>query len=557
MNRPSEHSDGSGGPGEGQVFLGSGTEAPLLPRPDQLTHIYQLSDPALSELGLDRLLNELLTRVREVLSVDTVAILLVDHETRELVARAAKGIEEEVEAGVRIPLGKGFAGRIAVERKPIYIADVDHADVLNPILREKGIQSLLGVPMIVESEIVGVLHVGSLRPRVFTNEDAAVLQLAAVQAGPAIERARLFEALEREHRDAVALQRSLLPERLPEVFGVRVAARYFPARDEVGGDWYDVIELQNGLIGIAIGDVVGHGVRAAALMGQLRTALRAYALEGYEPARALERLNLLLGSIRGRGMATVAYGIFDPETGVLRLASAGHPPPLVVSDAGDARFIETSGDTPLGVIDYATFHQTEAMLEGGDTLLLYTDGLVEVRGESLDAGLGRLLETSQSAPSAEDLCRQISDGMVPRGGGSDDIAFVAVQQAPASRTLHLHLPADPSVLARMRHALRRWLHAQGLAEDEIGEITLACGEACANAIEHAYAPRLASFELEAGESADLLTVAVRDMGKWRAPRGRNRGRGITIMEALMDDVQVNPSPNGTEVLMRRKLGSKR
>ena len=337
MNRPSQHSEGSNGPGEGQVFLGTGTGAPDIARPDQLTHIYQLSDPALTELGLERLLSELLTRIRDILSVDTVAVLLADHDTRELVARAAKGLEEEVEQGVRIPMGKGFAGRIAAERKPIFIADVDHADILNPILRAKGVRSLLGVPMIVESDVVGVLHVGSLEPRTFTNEDAAMLQLAAVQAGPAVERARLFDALEREHRDAVALQRSLLPERLPDVFGIRAAARYFPARDEVGGDWYDVIELQNGLLGIAIGDVVGHGVRAAALMGQLRTALRAYALEGYEPARALERLNGLLQSIRGRGMATVAYGIFDPERGNLRLASAGHPPPVVVSDAGGAR----------------------------------------------------------------------------------------------------------------------------------------------------------------------------------------------------------------------------
>jgi transcriptional regulator with GAF, ATPase, and Fis domain len=259
------------------------------------THdLYRLSDPLLSELGLNELLDELLLRVQQALDVDTVAILLFDKSSQELVARAAKGIEEEVEQGVRIPIGRGFAGRIAAERVAIFIEDVDHADILNPILREKGIRSLLGVPMIVEGNVTGVLHVGSLHAREFTASDAAVLQLAAVRAAPAIERTQLYAALEHEHRVAVVLQRSLLPRRLPTVVGLSVAARYLPARDEVGGDWFDVIELPPGHVGIAIGDVVGHGTSAAALMGQLRTALHAYAIESHGPARTLD-----LGRLRG------------------------------------------------------------------------------------------------------------------------------------------------------------------------------------------------------------------------------------------------------------------
>jgi GAF domain-containing protein len=178
----------------------------------------------------------LLTRAKDILGVDTAAILLLDEDGQELVARAAKGLEEEVERGVRIPLGAGFAGRIAAGRRPIYIADVDHADVLNPILRMKGVRSLLGVPLLVEGAALGVLHVGSVVPREFTNADAALLQLAAAQAAPAIDRARLFDALDREHRSAVALQRSLLPDRLHDLVGIDAAVRYLPARDEVGGD---------------------------------------------------------------------------------------------------------------------------------------------------------------------------------------------------------------------------------------------------------------------------------------------------------------------------------
>ena len=292
-------------PGAGQVVL-SPAAADLAPSA-QVRTLYRLSDPALSELGLEEFLDELLVRVRDALSVDTAAILLLDEESQQLVARAAKGIEEEVERGVAIPIGQGFAGRIAAERVAIFIADVDHADILNPILREKGLRSLLGVPLIVEGELIGVLHVGSLTPRTFGKQELAVLQVAAARAAPGIERARLFSALEHEHRVAMVLQRSLLPKRLVELVGVSAAARYLPASDEVGGDWYDVFELPRGRLGVAIGDVVGHGVKAASLMGQLRTALHAYAIEGHGPARTLELVDRFVQAMPDYAMATAAY----------------------------------------------------------------------------------------------------------------------------------------------------------------------------------------------------------------------------------------------------------
>ena len=160
-------------PGQGQAFVGIGDQPTLDGSAGQLEHVYRLADPALSELALEPLLDELLSRAKDILHVDTAAILLLDDEGQELVARAAKGLEEEVERGVRIPVGSGFAGRIAAGRRPIYIADVDHADVLNPILRMKGVRSLLGVPLLVEGAILGVLHVGTVTPREFTNSDAA------------------------------------------------------------------------------------------------------------------------------------------------------------------------------------------------------------------------------------------------------------------------------------------------------------------------------------------------------------------------------------------------
>ncbi len=543
--------EGRPGLGAGQVFLGTGTEPPVVPRPGQLRGIYRLNDPELSELPLEPLLDTLLSRIREILSVDTVAVLLLNDEGDELVARAAKGLEEEVERGVRIPIAKGFAGRIASERMPIFIADVDHADLMNPILREKGVRSMLGVPLIAEAELLGVLHVGTLRPRMFTNEDASVLQLAAARVAPAIERARLFDALQEEHRAGVLLQRSLLPDRLPEPVGVPVAARYLPASDEVGGDWYEVIELPTGDVGIAIGDVAGHGVRAATLMGQLRVGLRAYALDGHSPRLVLERLDRLMRSIRGPGMATATYATFDPETCKMRFASAGHPPPAICGIDREPRMVEMSPGPPLGALEHTIYTEEELALEEGELFLLYTDGLIEARGEAIDIGFGRLLESMRGAGTPEQVCRNVLMQLVSRATAADDVAFVTLQCATVPEELLMRVPATPAVLAQVRKTLRRWLRKRVTSADEVDTITLACGEACANAIEHTFAPRPALFEVEVKMDDGRVSLAVRDSGQWRANREEGRGRGLKIMRAAMD-VEIKTTTDGTEVLMRQR-----
>ena len=169
---------------------------------ERLRRLQALTDAALAHLELDELLGALLHRTREILEVDTVAVLLLDEATNELVARAASGVEAEVEQGVRIPVGRGFAGRVAAERRPVLLDDVDHADVLNPILRQKGIRSMLGVPLVVANRVLGVLHVGSLTPRTFDDDEVELLQLAGDRAAIAIEHARLFEA-ERTARERI------------------------------------------------------------------------------------------------------------------------------------------------------------------------------------------------------------------------------------------------------------------------------------------------------------------------------------------------------------------
>jgi anti-sigma regulatory factor (Ser/Thr protein kinase)/putative methionine-R-sulfoxide reductase with GAF domain len=541
---------GGPAPGAGHVVLMPVSAAALAP--ERLTDLYRLSDAALSELPLEALMDAVLVRIKEILAVDTVAVLLVDHERDELVARAAKGLEAEVERGVRIPIGRGFAGRIAIERAPISIAEVDRADIVNPILREIGIRSLLGVPLIVEGGLIGVLHVGSLTPRDFTVGDAALLELAAGRVAPGIERARLFDALEQEHRTAVTLQRSLLPGSLPVLIGVEAAARYVPALGEVGGDWYDVIELPRNKVAIVIGDVAGHGVRAAALMAQVRTALRAYAIEGHGPAATLERLDRLMQLTHPAAMVTVGFAVLDTVTGVLRLTSAGHPPPLLVGPGG-AQLLQLPPVPPLGAVPFATYVEVERHLAVGETLLLYTDGLVEKRGEPLDVGLDRLRHVAMGAATApEALCTRVVDRLAV--DNEDDVAVVALARTAPPDELVLRLPAERSALASARHQLEIWLHMMGARDAELSAIVLAAGEACANAIEHAYPPLPAAFELRAQMDGADVVITVRDSGSWREPRPSHRGRGLTMMRAAMDDVEFDTGASGTTVVLRRSLG---
>jgi anti-sigma regulatory factor (Ser/Thr protein kinase)/putative methionine-R-sulfoxide reductase with GAF domain len=519
---------------------------------EQARTLYRLSDPDLSELGLEELLGELLVRVQEALSVDTVAILLLDEASQQLVARAAKGIEEEVERGVRIPIGKGFAGRIAAERVPIFIADVDHADILNPILRQKGIRSLLGVPLVVEGQLIGVMHVGSLKPRKFDTRDLAALELAAARAAPGIERARLYSEFQQEHQVAMVLQQSLLPKHLVQEIGVSAAARYLPATHEVGGDWYDVFELSGGRFGLAIGDVVGHGLKAAALMGQLRTALQAYALEDHGAAETLGLVDRFVQAMEEYAMATATYAVFDPDSNELRISNSGHLPPIVVAD-GNARVLEIAPGAPLGAFPYGTLEEQELQLSPGEMLVLYTDGLVERPGVPLSDSVDELAQVVGSARSAEEACQLAIEELVPLERLRDDIAIIVLENGGVPTELDFELPADARSLAGLRRIVRRWLRSRGADDDDVAEMTLAVNEACANAIVHAYAPQPARFRVRASARDREVTVTVSDSGRWRPQRDSDRGRGLTIIRASTDTVEINSGRDGTDVVMRRAL----
>ena len=525
------------------------------PRASLLEELQRIVDATLTHLGIEDLLVELLNRIVEIVAADTAAFLLLEPDGKVLRARAAKGIEEEVEQGVRLPVGPGFAGRIAAERRPIFIPDVDHGDILNPILRQKRIRSLLGVPLIVENRVIGVLHVGSLTPRRFTDDDATLLQSAGDRAALAIEHAEAYE----QRRLAESLQRTLLPQDIAGIAGIEVAARYMPAAQaaRLGGDWYDLFPLERGRIGLAIGDVVGRGLPAAALMAQLRTALRAYAVDGHDPAAVVERVSRLLGYLSPGTMTTAAYAELDPEAGTATIVSAGHPPPLLIEPDGTARFLDVEGDPALGVSAMTRFRAHRCTVPSGSTLLVYTDGVVEVRGESIDEGLERMrvLAERRVGDGVEALCDAVISELVADGRPSDDVALMAVHVHPIGNRLQARWPARAASLADVRHLLRRWLRHHGAADEEAYDITVACQEACANAVEHAYAPGVQTFQIDATYSGGAVEIVVTDSGQWREPRGTNRGRGLPLMRTLMDDVELRSGEDGTSIVMHRTLGA--
>jgi sigma-B regulation protein RsbU (phosphoserine phosphatase) len=385
-----------------------------------------VTNPELTQLGVEQLLAELLERVRELLSVDTTAVLLLDPSGRYLAATAARGLEEEVRQGVRIPLGQGFAGRIAAEKRPVVIGEVDHSNVLNPILREKGIRSLLGVPLLLGARVLGVLHVGTLTARRFTEDDIELLQLVADRVALALQ-ARMAAT---DRVAAMALQRSLLPAPPSAIEGMQSASRYVPGNGgQVGGDWYDVFTVDPGQVWIVIGDVAGHGLEAAAAMGRLRSALRAYTLETNDPAAVLTKLDRHTHQFEPGNLATVLCGVLEPERRRLRLSSAGHMPPIMARSGAAAEVLEIPPDLPLGVELGHPRRVSTLDLAPETVLVLYTDGLVESRGASVDVGLERLRAAVHSEP-AEQVCIKVMGALVGAAEPTDDIAVLVLATWP-------------------------------------------------------------------------------------------------------------------------------
>ena len=497
-----------------------------------------------------------------VLGCDSSWLGVLDEAGGHLVVLATSTRIDPSGPAARVPMSASLPGPDVVRTgRPLWLAGAEEAERAYP-----GLTALRGghtgpmslVPLRSRTGPIGVLVLSFAAPRELTEEDRTLLGTIADQGAIALERAR---AHEREHAIALTLQHSMLPATLPAVPGLEVAARYSPAVSslEVGGDWYDVLPLPDGRVGVTVGDVVGRGLGAAAAMGQLRSALAALALSTDDPGAVLDGLDRFARRVDGARLATVVYAVLDPATGELAYTCAGHLPPLLVAPGERPRFL-SGGRSPLlcALPAGAPARAVAAeVVPPGSTVLLYTDGLVERRGEALDVGLDRLAavaaELDLTRPPRE-WCDTLLDRLLARGKGDDDVAVLALAYAPVLRIV---VPARPEELAGVRRRLRRWLTGLGASDDDIADVLVVTGEASANAVEHAYGGGPGELVVAAtlGRGREL-TVTVTDRGRWRTvPAPGDRGRGLPLMRALTDSVTVAVGEDGTVVTLRRTLGA--
>jgi phosphoserine phosphatase RsbU/P len=486
----------------GRAAAGPPRPAELPGWADKLRDIQSITDAALSALDPPAMLQALVGRVKDALQADTAAVLLLDPGSGHLVATAASGLEEEVRQGVRIPLGRGFAGRIAAEGHPVIIDDVDHTKVINPLLLDKGIRSLMGAPLLADGTVIGVLHVGTLSPRIFTSEDTDLLQLAADRAAVAVQ--ALNHQVDRAA--TAALQRSLLPSALPAISGLDMAGRYLPGSGHIGGDWYDVFPLPSGEVCAVIGDVTGSGLNAAVIMGRMRSALRAYALQASSPGEILDSLGQKMRYFEPEAMATVLCAVLSPSLDEVSISSAGHLPPLLAVPGRPAAPAEVFADLPIGVSGPAPRRVSTLAFPPGSVLCLYTDGLVERRDRPIDDGIARLSATL-TATDPEAACASVVAAMSNHSPREDDVALLILRRVPGQPgDSGPDLPGGPAPVTGEDLAVR-WSgrHAVVTMPEEI-DVTNAPGLAAALAAVSGQSPEVITADLTATSFCDSAGI---------------------------------------------------
>ena len=415
--------------------------------------------------------------------------------------------------------------------------------------------SWASVPLVSTSGVLGFYHACLAGPRREGDATMAELRTIAAQASQALDRARLFE---QQREVAETLQRSLLPRERPSIDGLSIATRYRAGAEhlDVGGDWYEVVAVSPDVVGLAIGDVVGRGVEAASTMGQLRSALRALAMQGIGPRAVLDGLEVFAQRTPGAALATVIYGELDTQTGEFRFCCAGHPPPLLETE-GEVEVLQGGRSPLLGVGLVGPRPEATAHLAAGATLLLYTDGLVERREEHFDRGIQRLARALGATATLE--IERRADAMLLRmlydTAQRDDVAVLCVCRAPAtdrrfSEKLHPHA----AELSSLRMRLGAWLTREGVDTASVDTVVLAANEALANAIEHGRHGKH-KVAVTAWTSTSSVTVEVRDRGTWRDDPERRGPRPRAAVDARDHghDPSIEPSRDGTTVRMQRSI----
>ncbi len=499
--------------------------------------------------------------IADAVDADGVAIAVVAEEGQAARTLVSRGYSPEVlEQWREIPLDEPTPANRALRRRlsSFYgsLGEIeDEFGGSHASLAATGHRAFLFEPLVAGRHAGGLMTISWAEPPNLSRDDRTFVETLASQVAQALDRARHFES---ERTIAETLQRTVLPESLPRLDGVDLAARYLPGTAEldVGGDWFDAIQLGDGRLGLVVGDVVGKGVQAAATMGQLRNALRAFSLDQMKPSSTVARLNRIAEEILDTAFATVVYAIADPAARVCRFTAAGHPPPLVAYADGRVELLEDGRGLPLGAGSDGSYPQSVVDVPDGTIMLLYTDGLVERRDRPIDDGLALLRTAVETGPSdPEGLIEHVLEQLVGEGERGDDTAVLAVRfLSVAPRPLHLRVPADLGSLAFVRDALRSWLDPAPLRVEDAHDVVLAAWEACANAIEHAESPAEAFVDVFAELDDDCVRVRVKDTGQWVPPVDRSdRGLGLQLMRATTTALSVETGDGGTSVEIEKAL----
>ncbi|MBI4279370.1 MAG: GAF domain-containing protein, partial [Armatimonadetes bacterium] len=434
--------------------------------------------------------------------------------------------------------------------RPFIRHDTKDADQFaeDRLLASAGVRSYVVVPMTVGGRAIGTLNLGHREPGVYAEEHVRVLQPIADQMAVTVSRFQLFEQTERRAGElSETLQRALLPSRLPSPPFAAIGAVYRPADPEakIGGDWYDAFLLPEGTVMANIGDVTGHGLAAAAAMGQIRHVVRAYALEGRGPAEILAVVNQFICRLDGF-QASMWIAVLDTISGELTYSGAGHPPVLALT-GDESRFLK-GGGPPLGIAPGTRYPDVHSTLSPGTRLIACTDGLLEVTRDIVE-GQRRLMESALSTRhepvdhAVETIIDQILGGTQP----DDDVVLMMLDLLPLDAPLLLRLPAVPENLRLLRRALRTYVGRTGVPRERIEDVVVATGEAALNVVEHAYRGRQGDVVLHGRKDGDILTITVSDSGRWRPVLERGRGRGTRIMKEFADRVRTVTGPGGSVV----------
>jgi PAS domain S-box-containing protein len=521
---------------------------------ERLALLGQVSELLASSLDLDRTLDALARLVVPALADHCIVDLIDENEElrRQSIVHAPDvapvGAEPWANPGdvVRYPDAHPVAQSLATGRSVRLAAlpvDIDY-DALAPTAvsaayaRSVGVQSALAVPLVTHGQTVGVVSfVASASGRRYTLDDQRLAEEIAVRAAAAIDNAQLFR---RQQETALTLQRSLLPGELPQTDDLYTAAAYFPAADggQVGGDWYDVIPLTSGRVAIVIGDVMGRGIRAAALMGQLRAVVRGYAIQDLPPVDVIAYLDEFVRNLDENSIVTCVYAVYDPVDRAICISNAGHLPPLLVNGAGVTKVLDNNTGIALGA-GRAPFEQFEIDVAEGDGLVFYTDGLVETRATDIDEGIAALAAAVAPLPeSVDEACRLALTVHAPERQ-DDDVAVLVVRLRPrqdADVADRLFTP-DASSNAELRAFTRAVLQDWQAPPDTAQIAELVVSELVTNVIRYAVTSLPDQPRLRLSRKANEVCIEVSDWNGTLPHRRQARpndeiGRGLALVEAV-------------------------